>query len=368
MQILDRYITRSIIITFFTTILVFSCMYVLIDAASNLDEIIRAKVPTRIMVQYYLSFIPIIIVQTASIACLIATLLTFGTLNLHNEIIALRSCGMSFWRIAKPALYFGLLVSVVIFWVNEQFVPQATAISTQIRNENIVVEADTNKKKKEKIKNLTFYGLKNRLYFIDSFDPNNFELEGITVIGRDNNQNIKEKIVAFKGQWTGIAWKFLNAHVTTFETADVGAPGEIKYYEQKLMDIKENPQDFMRQRLDVNSMNIRQLYEYITRFSSSGAVKALNSLRVDLHQKIAFPVGNIVILLVGLPLAMMTGRRKAFTFTALGIGIVVGFLFQVLNAVGLALGKGGWLPPILSAWLTPIIFLGVALYIIKTKF
>ena len=368
MRILDRYISKSIISIFLSTILVFCFLYILIDIASNLNEIIERKVPLEILAQYYTSFLPIIIVQTSSIACLIAVLLTFSHLSHNNEIIVLRTCGMSFWRITKPAIYFGLVVSAFIFWLNERFVPQAAFASNEIREENIILKSDSEKKKKEKIKNLTFYGLKNRLYFIDSFDPNNFDLEGITIIGQDDNQNMREKINALKGKWTGIAWKFSHCQITTFNPPDTNTPQELKYYEEKLMDIRETPQDFLKQRLDVTVMNIRQLHDYIVRFSRSGAIKALNNLRVDLHQKIAFPFGNIVIVLMGLPLALMTGRRKALTFSSLGIAIAIGFFFYVINAVGLALGKGGLLPPILSAWVAPLFFLGTSLYLIKTRF
>ena len=107
------------------------------------------------------------------------------------------------------------------------------------------------------------------------------------------------------------------------------------------MDIKETPQDFLRQRIDVASMNIKQLQEYIRKFSHSGATKALNNFKVDLHQKIAFPIANFTVILVGLPFALMTGRRKAVTFTSLGIAITIGFAYYVLNAVGLALGRAG---------------------------
>ena len=124
----------------------------------------------------------------------------------------------------------------------------------------------------------------------------------------------------------------------------------------------------MRQRLDVTSMNIRQLHDYIVRFSNSGAKKALNNLRVDLHQKIAFPSRNIIIMLVGLPLVLMTGRRKAITFTSIGIAIAIGFFYYVIEAVGLAFGKGGYFAPVISAWIAPVIFLAAAIYLIKIRF
>jgi len=367
MRILDRYILKSIVQIFIANILIFSFLYILIDIASNLQDFIERKVPFEILLQYYAYFFPMILVQTSPIACLIATLFTYSHLNHTNEIIVLRTSGLNFWKICRPAICFSLMLSAVVFWVNERIIPQSASVSNQIRAENMS-SLESKQKNKAKIKNLTFYGLKNRLFFIDSFDPNTYELGGITILGYDNDQNIQEKIVALRGEWTGIIWKFYKCQVTEFNNADLQAPLKVKVHEEKLMDIKENPQDFLRQRIDVASMNIKQLGDYIRKFSHSGAAKALNNFKVDLHQKIAFPVANFTIILVGLPFALMTGRRKAVTFTSLGIAIVIGFSYYVLNAVGLALGKGGLFPPILSAWLAPALFSGLAFYLIRTKF
>ena len=366
MRILDRYITKSILIVFFFSIMIFCLLFLLIDSASNLDEFIDRKTPMAILFQYYLAYLPTIIIQTSSLACLIAVLFAFTDLNAHNEIIVLRASGLSFWKIAKPALWFSCIVAALVFMVNEQYIPSFEEKKRAIENENMILEIDR-ARQKAKIKGLTFYGLKNRLYFIDSFDPNTYEIENITIIGYDGQQNIKEKIVALNGKWTGLAWKFFRCHITTFPKS-AGEKTKIKVYQEKLLDIKETPTDFLKQRLNVSSMNISQLRSYITRFASSGAKRALNNLRVDFHQKIAFPFGIIVIVLVGLPLALMTGRRQAQTFVSLGLAITIGFLYYVCNAVGLALGKGAFFPPILAAWSTPLIFTGIAISMIKSKF
>ena len=305
--------------------------------------------------------------QTSPIACLIATLFTFGSLNNTNEIIVMRCSGLNFWKITKPAIYFGLIVSVIIFWINEKYVPQANINLQKIRTENMILKSDRERRKKA-IKNLTFYGLKNRLYFIDTFNPQTYKLSGITIIEHDDNANIEQKIVALTGNWTGIAWKFYQCQITSYDAIVSNRVKKIKIYKEKLMDIKETPKDFLRQRLNVSSMNIRQLNEYIKRFSNSGAIKALNNLKVDVHQKIASPFGNFVIILVGLPFALMVQSRKRSTFTSLGIAISIGFLYYVANAVTLAFGKGGFLPPLLSAWAAPIIFTGIAIALIEKYF
>jgi LPS export ABC transporter permease LptG len=303
-------------------------------------------------------------------AFLISVLFTYSSLNAHNEIIAIRASGMNFWQITRPALIFALFVSVLVFLVNEKFVPQSSMVNQEIRDTEIKVTPSQKGKGKPLIHNLTFYGLKNRLFFIDTFDPNTDELTGITIIGHDRNQNLVEKIVALKGKWTGIAWKFYNCQVATYgSTLPNVPPTSIRMSVEKLMDIKETPKDFLKQRMDIASMNLRQLHSYIKRFSGSGAIKTINNLRVDLHQKITFPLRNFVIVLIGLPFALMSvGKRKAMTFTSIAIALVIGFLYYVSDAVGLALSKGGALLPWEGAWLTPILFTLMALFIIFRNF
>ncbi|MDE2028586.1 MAG: LptF/LptG family permease [Candidatus Omnitrophica bacterium] len=369
MRILDRYILKSIFVIFLGTVFTFAFLFILIDMFTNLQDFIEKSVGIKVIAQYYMTFLPSIIVQTSTMATLIAVLFTYSNLNAHNEIIAIRASGMNFWQICRPALVFALFISAVVFLVNEKFVPQSSMINQQIRDTQIKVTIGQKGKGVPVIHNLTFYGLKNRLFFIDTFDPNNYNLSGITIIGHDHNQNPVEKIVAFKGVWTGIAWKFYNCQITTYSSRIANAVTGVHMYSEKLMDIPESPKDFLRQRMDLSSMNLSQLRSYIKRFSGSGAIKTINDLRVDMHQKITFPLRNFVIILVGLPFALMSvGKRKAMTFTSIAIALVIGFLYYVSDAVGLALAKGEALLPWEGAWLTPILFSLTGLFIIFRNF
>jgi len=369
MRILDRYILKSIIVIFIGTVATFAFLFILIDMFSNLQDFIEKHIGLDVIAQYYVSFLPSIIVQTSTMACLIAVLFTYSSLNAHNEIIAIRASGMNFWQITRPALVFALFVSALVFLVNEKYVPQSSMVNQEIRDTEIKVPSSEKGRLKPLIHNLTFYGMKNRLFFVDTFDPNNYDLTGITIIGHDHNQNLIEKIVGLKGVWTGIAWKFYNVQITDYNPSAPNAPSSVRIAPEKLMDIKETPKDFLRQRMDVNSMNLRQLHSYIKRFSGSGALKTLNNLRVDMHQKITFPLRNFIIVLIGLPFALMSvGKRKGQTFTSIAVALVIGFLYYVADAVGLALAKGEALLPWEGAWLTPIIFTLMGLFIILRNF
>ncbi len=368
MRILDKYINTSIIKIFLGTIFVFCLIYILVDITSNLDNLLERKASAMTFIKYYANSVPIIFVETSAIACLIATLFTYTNLSNNNEVIVMRASGLNFWRIAKPAIFFSLIISIMVFWLNERFVPSATLMTKNIRDEKLVKKEETERKRNKIIYNLTFYGLKNRLYFISEYNPRTYALNGITIIEYDKKQQMKKKVVALTGIWTGIAWKFFQCQITSFDPKNPNKTIKIKVYREKLMDIKETPEDFLKQRVKVSSMNIRQLRSYISRFSDSGAVKALNNLRVDLHRKYSVPAGNFVIVLVGLPFVLMIRGRKTSTFSSIGIAILIAFLYYVTNAVTLAFGKGGLLPPLLCAWLTPFIFISVALILIEYYF
>jgi lipopolysaccharide export system permease protein len=367
MRILDNYTVKSITKIFLASIFLFLFLYILIDLAAHLDDFFENKVPLSIIASYYGSFLPYIFVRTSPIACLLATLFTYSTLNNNNEIIALRASGLNFWQITRPAIIFGLMATSLVFLVNEQFVPQTFSMSQDIKQEKIEVRTDK-PGKAQPIKYLFFYGQGNRLFFIDRYEPSEKLMSGITVISQDERQRMTEKITALKAQWTTAGWKFMTCQIAKYNPLDQTLNGDVQFFKEKVLDVAETPSDLLRQKTDVASMNIRQLKEYIGRFKSSGAVSAINNLKVDLHSKIAYPFACIVIILVGLPFALVTGRRKGLTFASVGIALTIGFLFFVVDSVGQALGKGQALPPIVAAWFAPILFLAAGLILVRRMF
>lgn len=367
MRIIDRYISFQIVFVYLIITLMFSLLFFLINTTTNLDEFIQQKVPIPIIVEFNLSSLPVILVETSALTALISVMFCYASLNNHNEIIALRASGLNFWRVARPAILFSVFIAGLTFFINERYVPLAEARAQKLRDEHIILESDRAKKKAAKINYLFYYGFKNRLYCIDTYDPNTFEMDGVTIHEYDDQMRLREKTLALKGKWTGIAWKFYNVHISTVTDFKTGEES-VRAVGEKLMDIKESPKDFLRQSLNPNSMNVTQLHQYISKFSKSGALRAINILNVEMNVKIAKPFSVIMVVLTGLPLALMVGRRKAQTFTSMAIAIGLGFLYAIINSVGIAMGKGEFLWPFAAAWLAPAVFLGLAYYLIRYKF
>jgi lipopolysaccharide export system permease protein len=295
-------------------------------------------------------------------------LFTYSALNNSNEIIALRACGLDFWKITRPAIIFGLIMTAFVFMVNEKFAPGSALVAEEFRKDKIDVSASARGKKPEPIRQLFFYGQDNRIFFIDVYDPSAKTFQGLTVISQDNKQRMTEKIIALKGEWINSAWKAYSCQITRYNPEDQSLIGDTPFFKERVLDVKESPADFLKQRSEMSSMNIKQLKNYIRRFKGSGALAVLNSLKVDLHARIAYPFACIVIIFVGLPFSLGTGRRKGLTFASVGIALAIGLLFFVVNSVGLALGKGGALPPVMAAWFAPLLFLGAGVYAVRKLF
>lgn len=362
MRILDRYILKSIIYIFFSCIFVFLFLYIVIDLLSNLDEILKHQASLALLVRYYFSYLPIMFVQVSPFACLLSTVYTFGKLNHNNEIIAMRSSGLSIFAIARNALIFGFLISLTVFWVNDRFVPVSLAENQKIKIQIEEGSTKTKLKKNEFIINLTLYGLRNRLFFINRFSPATKTMEGITILEQDENQNLIKKIIAAKGIYQDGLWKFFQSITYKFDN-NGQVIDEPNYLDEEIMSIPETPENLSSLRQKPEQMNIRQMQDYIWILSKSGATTVIRNLKVDLYQRFNSPFTSIIIILLGIPFSLLM-RKRATGMSAIGVSIIVGFLYYVLDAVCLAVGKSGLLMPALAASLSHIIILSSSLYLI----
>lgn len=352
MRILDRYILKPIIITFLGCLFIFIFIYIISDILGRLDEILKNRISFVLVYQYYLTYLPTIFTQVSPIAILLSTIYTFGKLNRNNELVAMRSSGLSLWQIAAPVLIVGLILSIFVFFVNERLIPQA-----QIRCDEMKEKLEGNKNensRNEKIDNLTFFGLRNRLFFISSFDSKNNTMEGITILEHDEKQNLTAKITAKRAVYKDNLWVFYDFSRFNFDNLGQVQP-DSAYSQEQMMDITETPYDFLQQRKRPELMDTTQLQDYIWRLRKSGATPVVRNVLVDLYQRYAASFSSLILILIGIPFSFMI-RRRVNIFSSFGICIAISFLYYVFTAISLALGKTGIIFPFLSAWLMPGIF------------
>ena len=99
-------------------------------------------------------------------------------------------------------------------------------------------------------------------------------------------------------------------------------------------------------------MNYRDLRAHIVKMRSSGA--RVENYLVDLNMKLAFPLINFIVILIGAPIA--TRLRATSAALGFGLSITISFGYYAFMQSGKALGHNGALPPYLAAWLGDIVF------------
>ena len=350
MRLLDRYILKSVLAVFLGCFFAFIFLYVIADFISRLDDILKHHISFSLIFSYYLHSLPVMLTQTTPIAMVLASIYTFGKLNRDNELIVIRSSGLSLWQVCLPIIASGLLVSASMLVVNEKVIPysrmESEKIKAQLEGEN---KAAT---KEAVINNLTFYGLENRLFFINSFDPKNGSMEGITILEHDRGQNLTAKITAKRGLYKDRLWIFYECTRLNFDL-EGHISEDSAYSEEAIMEISETPQDFLQQRKRAELMSSSQLKDYIRKLKKSGASGAVKSLLIDLYQRYASAFTTLALILLGIPFSFVI-RKRSNIFTSLVTAFAMSFLYYVLNGISLAIGKAGFLPPFLSCWLVQI--------------
>src|SRR6185295_6153662 len=98
MKLLDRYIIRQVLSTFFFVMIILLAIIVVIDFTEKVDKFNERLVPVPLIIQYFLDFVPWIGGMLTPIICFIATVYVTSRMAAHTEIVAILSSGISLRR------------------------------------------------------------------------------------------------------------------------------------------------------------------------------------------------------------------------------------------------------------------------------
>lgn len=362
MRILNRYLGRQFLWPFCFSLLCFLFLYWFIDLFTHLDDFLKNQTPFWILVQYYLAAIPIVLVQTAPLASITGAVSSLTRLNRTQELMGMRSCGLSWSQICSPLLMIGLLITLSTLFLNDRLVPQAMMVTHAIKQEHL--EKDSQTIHTAIIENVALYGTKNRMFYAKRYDPNEKILYDLIIFIDDSSHRPAAKIVAERAEWiVNDKWKLFSC-----VSYPLGSDGEILdrpvYYEERTMDLDETPQSFLKMESQVLFMRYGQLEDYIDRIAVSGK-NVTRRLLVELYSRVSFPFANLILILTGISFAVFPHQQKKWFFTGIGVCVMIGILFYAVNSILISFGKNGMLPPWLGAWGANLLFSGLGIYFIR---
>lgn len=360
MRIIEKYIVRDFIAAFFFCISLLIVLGVIGDILGFLDDIIKNNIPLTSILAFYAYLAPFAFVNMMPFACLLSSVYVFNTLSKNQEVTAVIVSGVSLWKLIKPVLFVSVILSLLAFLVNDRIVPST------MEKANIIRRSDLDKGSGGQgavMKNIAIYGKGGEIVFAKSYAPGTKTINDLIVHRQGEDRSVKEKVCARLAKWNGSGWT--GEDVMVFQMTPEGDfSGEPQVYKKTDIPMAENPKDFLSNQWDPRFMSSRQLIEYIKAFRDT-APNTVRRLIVELHYKFAFPFTALVMVLIGVPFSIETGRSNALIGMAKGIS--AGMLYLPVMAFVLALGKGGTIPPWVSAWLSIAVFSVAGAFFINKK-
>ena len=358
-SILDRYIVRKFLGTFFFTILMMIVITVVFDISEKIDDFIDKKAPLQAIVfDYFLNFIPYFISLFSSLFIFVSVIFFTSKMAAQSEIIAILSSGISFRRFLYPYFISACILALFSFVINDVIMPPANKKRIEFVDKYLkkpVVYMEQNKHKQIEP------GL---FVYFQSFSNSSETAYKFSMERFDGNRMIS-KLMAESALWDKGKEKWT---IRDYYVRDIDSLGHETLSSGVSIDttINLHPSEFKRRDNFIETLSIAQLRDFIDELKMQGADN-IKFFVIELNKRVAFPFSTFILTLIGVSLS--TRKVRGGIGIHLAIGIAVSFLYILFMQFSSEFATKGNLDPVLAAWVPNIIFgiVGLFLYRLAPK-
>jgi LPS export ABC transporter permease LptG/LPS export ABC transporter permease LptF len=352
--ILDEYVLREFLQMFAMVLAGFVLLMLVFTFFELIGDMLRNHIPVTIMGDYLVNLAPSMLYQLTPLSVLIAVLVTFSIFNRSSELIAMKATGISIYRLVIPVVVISAILACGLFVFDQYYLPQANRKQEALRNTIKGKPAQTTLNPDKK----WIFGQRNpgepeRVFYYQFYDPAATAFANISLFEFDPvTFALTKRIFAERAAWDPgqRAWVFENGWERTMQGANFVSFREFQH--MIFAEVHEEPGYFNKESLQSQEMNFGQLQHYIGDLQQSGFDTI--GLRVQLYDKLAYPLVTVVMAVLAIPFALSMGRRGSLTGVAAGVGI--GLAWWGVHGLFVALGNVNFLPSALAAWSPDILF------------
>jgi lipopolysaccharide export LptBFGC system permease protein LptF len=394
--LLDLYVSRQYLRIFLLGLFGLLGIFYISTFMDVADKLFRGSATTPLLLRYFLFQTPQYVYYIIPMSALVATLVTVGLMTKNSELVVMRACGISLYRAVAPLLLFAVAASAVLFLLQERVIAysnrEADRLNRVIRDLPAATFGALDRRwiiaQNGDIYHYDFFDAKKNefqqfaLYHVDS---TRWALRSMTRAGRvalarraaGNNVDRVDKVDRARADsvdgvggvggveevaplWTGFSGWSREFSETTRGTVTKTVVKYSPFTERALS--LEPPGYFKTDEPDAALMTYGELNEYVAQLRVGGY--NVMPYLVALQRKVAFPFVTVVMTLLAVPFAVMTGRRGALY--GVGVAIVLAITYWLMLSVCAAIGAGGLLSPVLAAWTPNMLFGAAAAYLVLT--
>lgn len=354
-KILDRYIFKEFLRSFFFIVFMLTLIICVIDVVEKNDDFIKTKPGIyRIFFQYYINFFPYIANLLSPITVFIATVFMTSRLAARTEIIAILGSGVSFLRLLVPYVAASGLVAVGTFFLIGYTIPNAN--KKRIAFELVYIKNPFHFEGR----NTHIKIGPNAFFYIQSYNNDIHEGYNCT-LERIEGRELKLKLKAEKLYWVDSTKKWRLENVRSFDFTK--RPFHLANFARIDTSLNLSPKDFESQYMKYETLTNSELEDYLTELRSRGADNT-ETYQVEQYLRLTYPFAIVILTLIGVILSSRKSREGAGFQIAMGFGLA--FIYIVFYITSRTIAQAGSMDPLLACWLPNLIFTAIGIILYKS--
>lgn len=355
LTILDKYILKRYLVTFFVMILLFIPIGIMANLAEQVGKMIDNEAPLNEILIYYGNFTLYIGSLLFPIFLFLSIIFFTSRLASNTEIVAILSSGVSFGRFLRPYLIGASIIAILMFVMAMFIVPQASAGFNEFKFKYL------KKGRQDRVTNNIFTQLNERDFlYVSSFDPArqigyNFTFERF----KDDN-TLDFKISAANIRYME---KDTQYRLTSYVKRKLRGETEITQTKRRLdtlftFDIGDlTPVSYVAE-----TKNFFELNKFINDQRQKGASN-INAYLLVKYRRWALPVTAFILTIIAV--AVSSIKRRGGMGLNLAFGVFVAFIFVFFDKVFGTLAEQAGFSPLLAVLIPNILFALTAFYLLQ---
>ena len=357
-SIINRYILKEFLAPFAVNVTFFTFIFLMAELIQITNWIVNYSINLTTVLRMIFYQIPFLLIFVLPISVMITILLTFLRLSNDNEILAIKSGGISLYALLAPVFAFCFIGFVLTMMMSVYGQSKGRAALRELTRD--VVSSNITIGLTERTFNENFADV---VVYVNEIDPQNRTLKDVFIEDRretdqDNTviaprgevfndpQHAVSHLILFNGTIFQVDLKDKVAHSTRFERYDIRL--ETKRTPAKTEENSEHPK----------AMSTGDLFRFVKTAHADNEpyFRAL----VELHRRFALPFGCFALGLLAMPLGVQSKTAKR------SFGIFLGLLFYLfyylLMSAAKIYGETGVYPPAIGMWLPNFVIGGLGVY------
>lgn len=356
-KILDRYIARKFIGTFFVALILIIGIVIIFDISEKIDDFVENEAPLKAIVfDYYANFVPFFMNMFSPLFVFLTVIFFTSKLASNSEIVAILAGGISFRRLMVPYMFSAAVIALFSLTLNLLVIPQAN-------KERIAFETEYIKGKKyfNNGRNIHYQLSPGEFVYVESFSTWNNTAFRFTLEKIENNR-IVSKLSAESAAWdsTSGAWKLRKYFIREFD--ETMNDRIVKSGATMDTVIALKIEDFYRRDDTMSTLSYTELNDLIRTQKMRGD-KNVKLALIEKHTRLALPFSAFILTIMGVSLS--SKKRRGGIGLNLGVGIALSFSYILFMKFSEMFVHTDTLPPAIAIWLPNILYAFVAAFLYR---